>query len=247
MDKNMKKKNGGKKTKARPPAMSEKALPAINRSRGLAPIEEEDRILPRLKLLQALSPEVLDKKGSPGEFVNSISGENFGSEVSFIPLFWRKSRILWIPREDGGGIRCRSFDGRTSSAGENCLSCENRLWKTEGKERIQPECVSFINLITLVQGNPVAISFGKTSYSAGKKFINLVTLKGVDIFSFLYTLISQETTTEKGRFYIMRIDDPLKKPGDEILGKAEAFFERLMEIKPEIHEEDEKGEEETKL
>lgn len=240
----MKKKNNKKKTEENLPVEKEGLLPAMKQPRGLAPIDEEDRILPRLKLLQALSPETLDKQGSSGEFVNSISGENFKEKVEFIPLFWTKSRILWKARDEGGGIICRSFDGRISSSRENCLTCDKRLWKTEGKERIQPECTSFINLVTLVKGRPVAISFGKSSYTTGKRFINLVTLKGVDIFSFVYVLSSQEATTDKGRFFVAKIDDPSKRTDEKSLRIATAFYDRLVQAKPEIHQQDQEEEKE---
>jgi len=232
-----------KKKKCLSKKKEEALVPAKTMPRGISPIEEEDRILPRLKLLQALSPEVLDKKGSSGEFVNSISGESFGSKVSFIPLFWKKSRILWKSRDEGGGIICRSFDGRTSANGKNCLTCKDRMWGEEGGERIQPKCTSFINLITLVNLQPLAVSFAKTSYTTGKKFINLLTLKGVDVFTFSYILTSQETTTDKGRFFIMKIDDTLSKVNKEDFSKASIFFERMMELKTEIQIHDEKKEE----
>lgn len=74
-------------------------------------ITTSDLIIPRVKLLQAISPELTTFSGAKaGEFFHTIAGETLGPKLRVVPIIIRKSLVLWAPRNDSRGILARSRD-----------------------------------------------------------------------------------------------------------------------------------------
>ena len=75
-------------------------------------VDSSDRIIPRIKLIQAISPELNDyPDAKTGQFWHTIAQENLGPSLKAIPIVIRKSYILWAPRGDDRGILARAMDG----------------------------------------------------------------------------------------------------------------------------------------
>jgi hypothetical protein len=73
--------------------------------------DRSDLIIPRIKLMQKVSPEIEEFEGAkPGEFWHSILNESMGTELVGIPIVMRKTQVLWAPRGDDRGILARSRD-----------------------------------------------------------------------------------------------------------------------------------------
>ena len=74
-------------------------------------LDESDRIVPRVQLLQAISPEVTEyENAKAGQFWHNIAAENLGPKLNAVPIIMRKSIVLWAPRGDERGILARSMD-----------------------------------------------------------------------------------------------------------------------------------------
>jgi len=76
-------------------------------------IDRTDLVIPRIKLLQALSPELTEfpNEAKVGTFWHTIANQNMGAELLAIPIVIKKSFILWAPRNDDRGILARAMDG----------------------------------------------------------------------------------------------------------------------------------------
>jgi hypothetical protein len=75
-------------------------------------VDSSDRIIPRIKLIQAISPELESfPEAKSGQFWHTIAQENLGPSLKAIPIVIRKSFILWAPRSDDRGILARAMDG----------------------------------------------------------------------------------------------------------------------------------------
>ena len=75
-------------------------------------VDVTDLVIPRVKLLQALSPELTEfNNAKVGTFWHTIANENMGSELLAAPIVIKKSYILWSPRGDDRGILARAMDG----------------------------------------------------------------------------------------------------------------------------------------
>ena len=63
-------------------------------------IDPRQRMLPRLKLLQATSPECATYPGVaiPGQFWHTTLTQSLGSELLGVPLYRRQSYTLWTPK-----------------------------------------------------------------------------------------------------------------------------------------------------
>src|SRR6187455_2604541 len=78
--------------------------------RGSEDVGIDDITLPRIEVLQALSPQIKrnDPKYIPGAeqgmIFNTVSGELYGSEITFVPIVFRKEWIIWQNRDSGGGF-----------------------------------------------------------------------------------------------------------------------------------------------
>jgi hypothetical protein len=75
-------------------------------------IDSTDRVIPRVKLIQAISPELQDfDTAKAGQFWHSVAQENLGPSLKAVPIVIRKSYVLWAPRNDDRGILARAMDG----------------------------------------------------------------------------------------------------------------------------------------
>jgi hypothetical protein len=76
-------------------------------------VDSSDRIIPRVKLMQAISPELTDfaDQAKAGQFWHTIAQQNLGPTIKGVPVIIRKSYVLWAPRNDDRGILARANDG----------------------------------------------------------------------------------------------------------------------------------------
>jgi hypothetical protein len=75
-------------------------------------IDSSDLVIPRVKLMQAVSPEVTEFEGAKaGDFWHTILQESLGKSLIGIPIVVKKTQVLWAPRGDERGILARSRDG----------------------------------------------------------------------------------------------------------------------------------------
>ena len=78
---------------------------------GLENVTQDDLVIPRLKLVQALSPQVQKHDGSfiegisVGDIFNTVSNEFWSGEegITIIPVTYKRVFLEWGP-ERGGGL-----------------------------------------------------------------------------------------------------------------------------------------------
>lgn len=91
------------------------SLPAFmqgDANTGKENIDQSDLIIPRVALMQAISPEVVEGKAASGNFYHTIN-ENVIAEdtLDVVVVHQSKRYTLWRPRHAGGGIIARATDG----------------------------------------------------------------------------------------------------------------------------------------
>lgn len=150
--------------------------------------------IPRVRLLQALSPEVKNdpKAFQPGMIINSITKEVLPK--TFIPLV--KMPTSWV--------RFNARD-RKSPAFEPEFEAGAMMWKSDdpkdprvieqakwGPNNEPPLATEFMNFLCYFEGFtlPAVLSFSKTSYTAGKEFFTMAFGFGGAMYSRKYELSS---------------------------------------------------------
>jgi hypothetical protein len=101
---------------------------------GLEGLDQSDYKLPRIKLLQPLSPEVRSFPGQaiPSQFWHCGANVDLGTQFDFVAAVASKRVILWAPREAGGAMLAYSADGKTwTTGGDQTFDLE-----LKGKKRV---------------------------------------------------------------------------------------------------------------
>ena len=161
---------------------------------GFEDEDSNDMIIPRVKVIQTLSPERKDQIAVEGDIINSLTKEKLNGK-KFIPVFKFNNNIDWKDRSEGGGIKCIARDAKlgTMSDGTNlvCASCKRCEFDNtkQGKEAL-PKCTKYINFFGFFEGErmPIILSFAKTSYNEGKKLYSLAKVTMQNMWNYGYTL-----------------------------------------------------------
>jgi hypothetical protein len=203
-------------------------MPAVRKSgikiagKGFENLEREDILLPRLKLLQAMSPEVTETDEKPGTFFLNLSNKNVGEKIIITPVMHYRSRIKWNPKDDGGGIDCSSADAKTPSTAKYaplCSACSHKDWdNTKEKKKDQvPSCVLFENFVILIgdSSEPVIMPMSKSQAKVAKKFYSMAALKGGDMFDFSYQMTVVKEKAPTGEVYFNFSVSDIGKKTDE--------------------------------
>ena len=180
-------------------------------SYGFEETNASDIIIPRLKVINALSPERVDGTAMEGDIINSLTGESVVGK-RFIPIKQYYSNIRWNPdRNADQRILCRSFDGRLGEGEEGALACQscrkNQFDNTKRDRAAQPSCTAYINFLGFIEGNPmpVVLSFAKTNYNEGKKLLSIARSMRSSIWNYAYYLKGVQVTKERNKWYNIQV------------------------------------------
>lgn len=150
-------------------------------------IDTSDVFIPKLRLAQALTSEVVNGAAKSGDWV--ISGEDPMKKPTIIPMLMNRRRELRDP-DESRQVLCRSVDSLhgIGDPGGDCNTCPMAKWseaKGKNKKNMPPQC-NFIYsyVIYIVETNSVCIlEFSRTSIAAGKMLNTMILQKGLGTFA----------------------------------------------------------------
>ena len=182
-----------------------------NKFLGLENAKTEDIVIPRIKVINALSPERVDGIAEEGAVLNTLTQEPIGDRV-FIPIKQYYTNIEWNP--DRGAeqrMLCRSFDGRTGNCDDGIRMCDacggTRFDNTKTGKAAQPTCTAYINFLGFFAGEPmpVVLSFAKTNYNEGKKLLSIAKSMRCSIWNYGYKIGSKQMTKDRNKWFNLTI------------------------------------------
>lgn len=91
------------------------ALPAHlqnqQKSTSVGNVDRKKLIIPRVKLLQGVSPEIEQyNNAKPGQFWHNMAEQLIGSEIPIVPIKMKRTYVLWAPRDDDRNVLARADD-----------------------------------------------------------------------------------------------------------------------------------------
>ena len=192
-----------------------------NTNRGNENVGQDDIQLPRIDVLQGLSPQLNSKKGQYieggqiGMLFNTLTSELYPDDLEVTPVFFVKRYLVWVDREKDkeGGLR-GVFD--TSFEAERFVASD----PDSAKLQVVPTAE---HLLLLADGTEVILSMAKSKLKESRKFNALVRLKGGDRFGHTYTLTTYDDTGPKGEFQNVKLM-PKAYPSEEVYLKAEQLY-----------------------
>lgn len=199
----------------------------------------EDLIIPRAKLLQALSPEVIEDsdKFKPGMIINSLTKEILPEE--FVPIFKFTNWIRFNPRSTkdpahdpaygAGDIIWRSSDPLDPRVIEEAKF---------GPNGENPLATKFINFFAYFPGvdMPVIISFSKTSLKAGRRLLSLAQFSQKDMFAMKYKLSAKQEVGDAGQYYVLNVE-PIEHANENEYDTASNLWGQFHAKPIQMHEE----------
>jgi hypothetical protein len=175
---------------------------------GFEDEEEGDFIVPRIKVIQSLSPERKEKLADEGDIINSLTKENLVGKV-FVPVYKFTNIIKWRDRADGGGMEAMSRDGKIMIPTNGDAPYPVGMLadfdnSKQGRDAI-PTHVRYMNFFGFFEGDPMPIilSFSKTNYNEGKRLYSLAKVTMQNMWNHGYKLEPKLVSKGGNEWYII--------------------------------------------
>jgi len=197
-------------------------------SRGSEEVKSSDMVLPRLELVQGLSPIRDDSSGSfnpdarEGHLFNSVTQELYGDMIYFVPIYFRLEFLVWKDQDQGGGF-FGSFPTLEQAEerkmvevgnGENPEFIEIVDTPVHYGLRVTPEGVT----------EQIVISMAKTKSKVSRKWNAMIQIAGGDRFSRVYKISSFTDENKKGQKFKNFVVTPAGFPPKAVYEEAERLY-----------------------
>ena len=227
---------------------------------GQEHLDATDFIPPRVKVVQAMSQEAVDGKAKVGEFFNTLTGENYGSVLRFIPLTTFKNRVLIVRPEkrdeinevltgaglpasvEGDGLQCRSLDmvQGTGTPGMDCAVCPLAEWRGP---KIPPLCSESYNITAMNElGDLIILSFSKSAAKTGKKLISTMRMRREKPWTSVFELSTRTEKNDRGSFAVPDFRQTADRTDDALLRQAQTWLSvvtgRVIDVTPDDYTEE---------
>ena len=179
---------------------------------GLENVNSSDLLIPRLTIIQALSPQLQRKKAEYiegaeiGDIVDVATGELFKDGITFLPVYYRKDWLEWAPRASGEGLVQIHSDP----------SILDQTTRNERKQAVLPngnvisETAQFFGFNLTAERRRCFVPFSSTQLKKARKWITLATsekLRRADgseyvapLFFRTYNLTTAEESNNQGEW-----------------------------------------------
>lgn len=197
------------------------------KNRGSENVEMGDMVIPRIELVQQLSPCLKEDKAEyiegakVGMLYNSVTRELYGMKVPVIPVFFKKQWLCWKERKKGGG-----FGGAYDTVND----AHNRIKEEPPNEQELWEATETAQQLVLVvkpdgDTEEAIVSMARTKLKVSKNWNSLIRLNKNDRFSRFYLLFAVDEQNANGDEYKNFGVITGGYPAEEHYRKAEALYE----------------------
>jgi len=192
--------------------------------RGSEEVKSSDMVLPRLEIVQALSPiKEMNPDAREGMLFNSVTGELLGDSVFFVPVYFRMEYLIWKDQDQGGG-----FFGSFPT-----LEQAEERKATEVGNGENPEYIEIVDtpvhygLIITPDGQKeqIVISMAKTKAKVSRKWNAIIQIAGGDRFSRVYKISAFTDENKKGQKFKNFVVQPAGFPPKAIYEECERVYQ----------------------
>ena len=185
-------------------------------NRGAENVGTDDMIIPRIELIQALSP--VRKKSDPayiegaeeGMLYNNVTRTLYGTEVTVVPVYYTKQFLVWKDRKAGGGGSNRAIAELAEEALEVSDTAQHFVLVRNGDD-----------------WQEAVISMAKSKVKVSKRWNSLMRLSNTDSFSRAYKLSATTETNARNESYFNFNVAALGFVNKELYERAEKLYETI--------------------
>lgn len=220
-------------------ALSEDRPDWADGNKGNEEVGFDDLVIPRLDVIQDLSPQHKKNKpeyiagAEPGLLFNTVTQELYGSNVMFIPVYFRKEWVIWRDIKQGGGFR---------GAHATQQEAVNALTELEDADQceIQDTAQHFGLIIIGDRVEEVVISMSKSKMKTSRQLNSMVKIRGGDRFASAYEIKAIEAQNAAGQDYWSLGVKPLGFVSKELHAHGEALYNQVKLGQKDVQREDPK-------
>ena len=144
---------------------------------GLENVKSKDLIIPRLTILQALSPQLQKNKpefirgAEAGDFCDTATGDVFKAPLKIVPVYFATVYLEWAPRNTGKGLVANH--GMDASILAHCKPDEKRRMVLPSGNYVAETATYFVLNLT-AGGRRSFIPLNATQLKASRKWMTLI-------------------------------------------------------------------------
>lgn len=208
---------------------------------GTENLTTSDILIPRLGVLQALSPQVQKKKAEyiegaeVGHIADLGTGDLFKDGVLFLPVYYRKQWLEWAPRASGKGLV--AMHDTDAILAECVRDDKNRPITAEGN--LISETAQWYGLNLSASRRKCFIPMAASQLKRSRKWMTMITSEriarpdGTDfaapIFYRAYMLTTADESNEQGDWSVWSINRDKALP--EMAGNWQAIMEEAVKFR----------------
>jgi len=174
-------------------------------NRGAENVTHSDLVIPRLEIVQSLSPA--RNKSHPdyipgaeeGVLYNNVTREIYGESVVVVPVYFTKEWLIWKDRSKGGGFR--GAYPTKAEADDAILSLKDKDGKAENPDDFTAldTAQHFCLLVGPKSLQQVVLSMSKSKMKVSRKWNSLIALSGDDSFARAYLVESVDDKNQQNQ------------------------------------------------
>lgn len=201
-------------------------------SRGNENVGVEDLTIPRLEIVQGLSPAV--KPNDPGyiegakqgDLINSVTNRVYGRDAFVVPVHFTKQWLVWKSFDQGGG-----FFGAFASPAEAEAKKEEVVASGEKAEFIEvvDTPTHLCLLVNHAEGriDEVMIPMTKTKAKVSRAWNTMIRMSGLDRFARVYRITTAMEKNKKNQEYWNYVLSQAGAPAKPLFDLAERLFNQV--------------------
>ena len=167
---------------------------------------------PRVKQLQQLSNEIDENHSEyidgakPGDFINTITRENYGKEMYVINIKFTEEFVIWRKREKGGGL-IGSFKSNADAldflANQNLAAEDHDIIQTQSHLLVRKD-----EKTGALDPQPFIFDCSSSKLRVSREWNTQLKLAGGDRFSSLWKMTSAQTQNRASqKFYNIAVEN----------------------------------------
>lgn len=183
--------------------------------RGSENVGTDDIVIPRLEVIQALSPCVkegdpaFNEAARPGMLMNSVTKQLYGKEVMVVPVYYTKQWLVWMKRKIVVSGKEQNLPGGFFGSYPDEIAakdrCEEEVAKGTPAEHLEiidtPQHLCLLVNINQGSVDEVMVSMPRTKAKISRQWNSMVRLAGGDRFGRVYRVTTQLEKKTQGDYY----------------------------------------------